>query len=208
MRAFGYEFQLCVINKVLGRVSKLSAPNKGIHPRVQKNAAALLTKWGLLYGTDPSLSEFAKAAATFQPKTGDSVWPAPAPASLRCISQPPRAGTAVQWTHSCPSASKPAAAATAAVASAPRRLSCMDSTIDLSALSGLEIAALAKASQRQIAAKMRVTADPDMLRTLRGLHDQLTTDLAIFYANKAAVEAEDAAAAAAAAAAALRDRSG
>ena len=70
----------------------------------------------------------------------------------------------------------------------------------------MEIAELAKLSQRKIKEQMAVTADPEKLLTLQGLYDQLADDLAVFYANKAEAEAADAAAAQAAVAAARRSQ--
>ena len=202
MRATGLDFQLYVTKKVLSRVLKLSIPHKGIHPQVQRKAAGLIIEWGSRYGTDPSLADYVRAAKDLEQKIGDICSPARTPTATPRKELQARPANGVQRPNSWPSASKPEAAAIVASA---RRRSCPD----LSSLSGMEIAELAKMSQRKIVEQMQATADPEKLRTLQALHDQLSDDLAVFYANKAAADAEDAAAVAAAAAAGpLTDRRG
>ncbi len=182
MKSNGFDFHAHVSKKVLNRVLKLSVPHKGTHPQLQRKAATLIREWGASYGSDPRLSDFSKAAADLEKKTGD------ASSSASTVSSPraqPRLKTAtnIQRPHSWPNAKS---SETAEIVASARRRSCPD----LSVLSGMEVVELAKISQKAIMEQMQATRDPAKIQTLQGLHDQLSADLAVFYANKAAAEAK------------------
>ena len=195
IRTSGFEFQHHVVKKVLPRVLKLAAPHKGIHPHVQQKAALLIREWAVSYGSDPHLSEFSAAAAELERKYAEAPSAAPSSRARKSAQKESEIPRPNSWSHS----TNPEISSTVAAA---RRRSCTD----LSCLSGMEIAELAKLSQRKIKEQMAVTADPEKLLTLQGLYDQLADDLAVFYANKAEAEAADAAAAQAAVAAARRSQ--
>jgi hypothetical protein len=185
MKSNGYEFQAYVSKKVLNRILKLSVPHKGTHPQIQRKAANLIREWGTSLGTDSRLSDFSRAAADLEKKSGDASSSASTVSSPRTQTRP-KTATNIHRPHSWPNAKSPEAAQ--AVASARRR-----SCTDLSALSGMEVVALAKTSQQAIMDQMQATRDPTKLRTLQGLHDQLSADLDVFYANMAAADANRAA---------------
>ena len=59
------ELRQYVAKKVLNRMLRLATPNMGTHPRVQSVSAALIKHWGLTYGSDEQLADFADFARCF-----------------------------------------------------------------------------------------------------------------------------------------------
>jgi hypothetical protein len=170
--------------KVLGRVLKLSLPNRGIHPHIQKKATDAIKNWGATFGSDARLADFANASQKLSAaeESGScrrsSVASSPIAASLP-ISRSGRRGSALDP----PSQHSPLPSG--------RR----SSAPDLSHMSGEEVARIAKQSQQAIAAQMRATKDKNVLRELQSLHDQLGKDLTVYYQKNPAAAASSAAAA-------------
>ncbi len=52
---------------------------------------------------------------------------------------------------------------------------------ELSSLSKMQVAELAKLSQKAIREQLRLTADATKIDVLMALHDQLSSDLAVYY---------------------------
>ena len=165
-----HSFHTIVQQKVLSRVSKLAAPNKGIHPHVQRRAEALIRVWGTRYGSVHGLEQFGAAAA----KLGKPTEPQ---SSVICqTSKTSTVASLVIRSHSWPKL-KP----TSVSSSDAWRKSC----IDLSSMSKPEVVELAKASQKAIMEQIRSSTDPEKIASLRNLHDQLSEDIEYYYARKA-----------------------
>ena len=62
MQCSGYDLHRQVQQAVLHEMMKLAVPCKGTHPRVQMVASTVIKGWGVAYGKDPRLVDFADAA--------------------------------------------------------------------------------------------------------------------------------------------------
>jgi hypothetical protein len=62
MQQSGYDLHRQVMQTLLHRLMELAIRSEGVHPRIQLVALTLIRGWGVSYGTDPRLFEFADAA--------------------------------------------------------------------------------------------------------------------------------------------------
>lgn len=62
MQRSGYEMHRLVLKNILPVMMKVAVPRSGVHPRVQTVASSVIKAWGIAYGTDHRLIDFADAA--------------------------------------------------------------------------------------------------------------------------------------------------
>ena len=173
MKGHGFQFQVLVVKKVLKRVLKIAVPNKGNHPRTQKKAASLIFEWASEYGSDQRLADFTKAGSELKKSGECSI---PIAIHEHQVSKSNTRRGSIPRPHSLPNRKPPQMAGDL---STIRTHSCPE----FHTLSKMEVADLAKLSQRTIREQLRFTADTTKIDVLVSLHDQLSTDLADLYAT-------------------------
>ncbi len=196
MHRLGFEFQEQVSIKVLGRILKLAMPQKGIHPSIQKKAAASIKDWAATFGSDPHLSSFADAAAELAskeaPQSRRTVLPPPGPAAHTTYEPLPPAPPAHRTSQPYPAPTmRPPLRQEASLTPDPTPpppppdLHAMARKVGAGGLTTAELLELARESQSAIAEQIRASPDGERARQLHALHRQLAADIA-HYSGRAA----------------------
>ena len=214
MSAMNSDFRVSVAKKLLSRILKLSLPNKGIHPQVQKKAASMIRKWADEFGSDPNMIAFANAARELMKKeNGPPTLASPDLQKADLSNMPPqnlvalaRASQAsimrqIQGTNDAAkikqllvlyhqlSADVNAHYARRSRGSVTEKnlIQRAASESELSAMTTPEVLALAQASQASIMQQIQATDDPQRAHELSALYNQLTADLDDFWARSSSV---------------------
>ena len=166
LNEFGFEFQEQVATRVLERVLKLAMPQKGTHPTLQRKAATLIKGWAESFGSDPHLAAFSKAADELSRKEL---------AVVGCDSTAPSRATSLPTSEASTNSETDNAQISVPLSAtaAPK----VSRSGDLSRLTTLELLELAKVSQVAISKQMQTISDPEKIKQLSVLYQQLSDDI-------------------------------